>query len=459
MSTLQKQTIKDYFEHRFFWVISFILSLTAIGQVFMLFGNPFVSSDEAVLKQGESGIEANLLSPVEFYITLGGLESGSYVRVSRVEAAYEAVAGDLSMLVERCLREAVWEEGGTELLPDKTLSCAVTLSVVGNKQLLAAQRGLNEETVPEMSFDQIYVVPALSQGDSVKICFYDSSRGIVHAAFSGEREWTENLSVYHTLLSAGGELLKGADRYVDAGNLYPSRMVKGTFAQESTDRTSAVKGVLSSAFYEGDTFRYALMNTYAYHFFEYPDAVVVSDSDQDRFYTNEKITLKISRDGTMQYVETPTDSEKGDTDLKEAYDIALRFLARDMSAAGEGNLTPVLADYRVGDGEYTFYLDYYVGDIPLVEGGKDSHPVEITVRGSIVHSCRRRVIKVECSEEEKPVHYSWLGALDLSMELFGMVEGNFPVGVPEIVYYDNGHIVFPAWKVTMADGSIRYIPD
>ncbi len=464
MSILRKQTIKDYFEHRFFWIFSFILSITAIGQVFMLFGNPFISTESTALKQGEYPIEANLLSPGEIYVTLGGLESGSYVRLTSVDDAFSTLTQDLSELIGKTLQEAEWEKGGTELLPEQVLSCTALLPLLGDEQLLSAQWGVEKESLPVMQFDQVILKPALKQGDRVRICFYDSKEGTVWAACAGEREWTENLSAYHSLLLAGGRLWSESVRYIDAGMIYPSRMHRGTFAGEVSDKMSMQKGKIVGAFYDGDTFRYSLMNAYAYHFFEYPDTLVSTDRDDVRFYTNEKISLKISRDGFMQYVETPTDSEKGETSLKEAYWIALKFLKEDMAAAGEDNLTPVLAEYSINNGDYVFYLDYYVGDIPLSgrfdrENGMKGHPVEITVRGSIVHSCRRYVLKVELSEELSPVHNSWLNILDTVSGLSDRDEIGGPVGFPEIVYYDNGHTLLIAWRVEMADGSVRYIPD
>ena len=256
--------------------------------------------------------------------------------------------------------------------------------------------------------------------------------------------------------------MEGSTRYVDAGLSFGNLFEPGTFVSDTEVSSEWDKMSISSAFFQRGDVRYSLLRSYINSFFEYPDAANRLTEEDALVYTSEKVTLKVTGDGYMHYMETLTDAEKTDTTLNEAYRTALTFLQGDLDRVGSLYQGLKLVRILRQQQGFTFWFDYTLmgRDLELSqmpEGMEDmEHPVSITVVGSSVRECRRWVLKEELKGQTHSFNNTWKTVMDLAATRVDISDIAEP---PREVYYYNGHALIIAWQVRMKDGSALYLAD
>lgn len=462
MSLGRKEKMVRFFRRNWFWMLSGVLVVTAIWQVFLIFENPLVRNNREAQTDDAGQRMEDLLDPKEIYVTLGGQENGAFVRLLPENDEYVQTAQDMMAVLRTLLNEGEVTEVEISELPKGRLMGAMKLSFeVKTSALMEAFQ--IQKVLPEMMISTVYLCPSIRQGDMVEVYLLDEGGSRACRVQGGERELESNLALYADLLKDGSMIFAGAERYIEAGCAYENVFSRGVFAREVSDNMDLPRGSLSSAFRFGGVVRLGSMNAYALRYFEYPDAVSHIQVEDYLVFSNEKITIRLTEDGFMQYVQTPTDAEKYSTDVETAYQLALQFLKSDMAYAEETNLTPVLTEYTCDGIEYTFYFDYEVNGIPLdlavypkIMSGA-SHAAQVTVMGNMVREAKRWVLRIDLQDEVRWLRRDWLQAADRAVS--GRNDGTVVMTIPEVTYYYSGNALLIAWRVLLSDGSCVYISD
>jgi hypothetical protein len=189
-------------------------------------------------------------------------------------------------------------------------------------------------------------------------------------------------------------------------------------------------------------------------FFEYPDTVTEKYLEDDLLLSNEKMTVRLSPEGHLVYVETLTGDEKTEMSLSEAYDAAAAFIRKDM-ALSSGYSWKFVGYESLGE-ETVFYFDYtidgYLCPIDPLIGQKwgMSHPVVITVYGSRVRRYERYVCAVQMKEVSQ-MRYDWKEMMDrCAREEIEVIEP------PCLTYQMTRGQLFLVWKIVSPDQTLYY---
>jgi len=441
-----------------FLAVALLLVGAAVFQVFLLFGNSSFVRGEEVQEEADWDVQDNLMAPRAVYVTLGGGSSPVFSKVEAVEESYETLVRDAAALMTHLLQECAFTEGSTEDLPTEQLSCVFEFAAAMDEGSIESQLIPGESRLPDMTYREVWIAPALKTGDTVRICFYDPATGRVVKGTFGERAWEENLALYEDLSDVIPELLKTLEnRYFELNLAFPGTFQGVTFCKDTQVRGTYYSADVSDIFMKDGAVDEEAMNRYALTFFDYPDTVSVSESGESYFYTNEKISLKLNADGHMLYLETLTEPEKEAVSLSEAYLQAVAFLKEDLSATPSSEIGVLYAGYEIVNEEYVFYFDYQLDGLRItvsdyiLKQWDMVHPVAVSVRGSKVHRCERYIIAARTVEAKS--YGMQTGWLAMANEF--AADGRVLLSQPELVYYYSGKVMLLSWEAQCEDGTAR----
>ena len=444
-----------------FLLVALVLIGAAIVQVFLLFGNSTFVQGEDVQHETTSSVRSSLLKPDGLYVTLGGTTgSPGFSNIEEVDESYETLLEETIALMGRVLQGNEWTVGRSKDLPTQQISCALSYEAWIDQSSLEIELDLAEGHLPEMTFREIWIAPALKTGDEITVCLYDPKTETVYTWKGGERALEENLALHESLEDIVPEARKTLEnRYYELNLAFPGTFNSVTFGQDTQVREKYLTADVTEIFRTDEGVNQEVMDRYAMTFFAYPDTVSRTESGDSYFYTNEKISLKLNQDGHMLYVETLTEPEKQPVTLSEAYAQALAFLKKDLAATPSSEIGVIYAGYEIVGEDYVFYFDYIldglkvsISDYVMSHWGME-HPVVINVRGSKVHRCERYIIAARCNQE-KPftMQTGWLAMANAFAE-----EGHVLMKQPELVYYYSGNRIKLSWEAAAEDGTSRRV--
>ena len=237
--------------------------------------------------------------------------------------------------------------------------------------------------------------------------------------------------------------------YVALASVWPYEFESASFRPELSQHATASSVTAVSAFLEEDA-----MYDYAISFFEYPETVTVKEGEDFCLFSNEKITVRIDREGHVQYVETLTDEEKEAVSMKEAYQLAYSFLNRDLERLGTEELGVRLAGYDAAQGRYEFVFSYTIGGIPYrMQQSKMTNwamddVIQITIEGSKVRRYERYALDITLQQgDEYQLRSTWLDAANqLTKKKWSLREA------PQLVYYTAGKQMVLQWEAQTEEG-------
>lgn len=437
-----------------FQIAAVLLIMTAIVQVLVIFKMPQILRPQQGSQSGSQSGNVSILKPQVMFLTLGGQDSGAYARLTLSEDGFESLYESAFDLLETQAPELTFERCSADQLPWQRAQVIFSFSYEIGKEVVNSQLG----TAVEGSYNEIWIVPSLSEDQKTQICFYNSYTGACLIGSSEPGLTEENRDLSQKLLEAGFDKEK---RYVELSKAFPGAFSDGqAFLPEVSQHETIERGSAVSAFYDDqkqeDTSR---MDAYAMQFFRSPATVTRQTVSQGILYSNEKISLLVDPEGRMDFVETLTDEEKETVTVDKAYKTAVSFLkddiARSESSRSPGAFLSVdLADYSENkDGSYTFYFNYRINGFRLrMESSKAvlwdmNYPAIVTVQGQKVRRCQRLVLNVAMdTEKEYTVGENWLDAADqLSKEWLLRTP-------PELVYYISAGTLIPEWEADTAQG-------
>lgn len=436
-----------------FMVSSVILALLAIVQVMIIFIYPL---DKENRKTGDTvSIDVSMLSPERIFMTLGGSKNEAFICLEDENEEMARVSEHASLLIGCSLEDAVWVKADEQAPEWDRLCCVLVFSC---KQMgTTLEQYYHVNGVPELSFDQIYLYPSSKSKQDIKILFLDTEEQTWWQAFPSsrygkseeQRSWNENLALYEDILRSGTN--PSGTKYLEAGQHFKG-YAAGTFIPDAYAAQTMRKGVLSGGLLANGTISRPQAEDWVNGIFDSPGSVRRTENENSLIYSNEKITVKISDDGSLEYRETLTDSEKREALLPEAYQTAVTFMVKEMQLT-DTDLQTVLDSYEREGDSYVFLFDYEVNGYRLAMSGYDDilpdgdHPVRVVVTGNKVREYQRLAIKPEMEEEYEIIGESWLDMIDRLA-----AEGVNVIGVPSLVYDCHDGCMTPSWEVTVNNG-------
>ena len=437
----------------FFWIISVLLAGAAMAQIFMIIGFSGRSGVRSALEGDARAEEYTMLEAKNLYLSLQGRRQ--FVLVPEGTGDFETLSGKCRELLKEALALSVVQTDLGALSPEDLLGetvCVLELKTTGSSQMIRSEMSLPENRFPEGRFDQIWIRPALSVTDDVEIYFLDSEGGTLMMASGGSYRLETNRNLLEEIIAVGSAV--EAD-YVWQGDAFPEIFAESGFLRLSGKEMGA-KGSLSSPFLSEEGVLGTRMHRYGMSFFEFPDTVSEqmmggADGETDLLLSNEKITLRLSPEGKVVYVETLTEEEKEAVGLKQAYDIASGFIRQDMSHTSGEQMDFYLRSFEEAGGDFIFCFDYEIASLPLqmeelLQPLGMEAPIVVTVQGSKVRRYERCLVKVELSSEQT-LRYSWLQMADRCVE-----DGITLLGPPRLSYrLSHGQLIL-FWLIPTPEG-------
>ena len=442
-----------------FWIVSSLLVVLALIQISMIFW------EGTTQKSGEPLLEStmedySLIEPQNIYLSIRG--NRDFLLIPDETGDQQLLAGQAMDLLRLMMPSAMVQAyGASEKRIDRILPGTVMvmdLEQFRTSEELRAEFSLPENRVPAGSFDQIWLVPALSVMEDVTVCFLNTQTGSVLEAVGGAYLTDENRDILRNIMNLASS--------VDADHLWQNDAFDGSFEKQGFVRIaghqSGARGSLDSPFLVDGAPAFTRMRRYGMSFFEFPDTVSErifskdgaenSDTAAGFFFSNEKVTVRLSSDGHLIYVETLTELEKEPVSLDQAYDIAVSFISRDMGFPGGEKASWTLRETRRSGSDYVFCFDYKLDglllnmDRYLQDHTQMEAPLIVTVRGSKV--CRyERMLTALQQEEPAVLRYTWMEVADQCA-----AEGIELLAPPALVYEASFGQIFLYWKIETPEG-------
>ena len=398
--------LDDRKEWLLFWFIAWILvalALLQIGRIFWDPDTPIIARTEPVAEE----TDASMIQPQTIYISLKG-QSG-FIGVPEGTGDYVALLEKSLLLLSDVMPASVpVTEADVPLLGTV---CCLDLETVFGSEVICSQMSVPENRFPEGSFDQIWILPARSLTEDVKIYYYNSHTGALSVQTGGAYRLESNLALLQSIV----ELCSTVDsNYVWQNTAYGDVFSSDGFLR-TEGKASGARGKIESAFQTSEGISEMRMRRYAMGFFDYPDTVTEKPLGEDLLLSNEKMTVRLSPDGHLLYVETLTGDEKAEVTLYEAYCAADAFIGKDM--AGQSGPSVKLVRYEKAGNTYVFYFEYVIDgylcalDPDLAEEWKMPSSVVVTVEGGKVRRYERYVAQISLGQVVQ-VRYDWKDIVD-----------------------------------------------
>lgn len=425
------------------------LLLLAFYQLTVIFWDaPMAQNEQTDTEQALRDESANLLRPAEMMLTMGG--EALYSRLQPSDEAFDILFAPCYAVIEQVIQNAAQSgAAGSEAVSEQELpwqQAAVVLlyDFIIESDLIAAQLETSEG-LPEGSWTQVWVVPASSQQESMRV-YWLGDDGRCWKTEAGSYDAVQNQELLQQMLPIGTALPVD---YVALASVWPYEFESASFRPELSQHATASSVTAVSAFLEEDA-----MYDYAISFFEYPETVTVKEGEDFCLFSNEKITVRIDREGHVQYVETLTDEEKEAVSMKEAYQLAYSFLNRDLERLGTEELGVRLAGYDAAQGRYEFVFSYTIGGIPYrMQQSKMTNwamddVIQITIEGSKVRRYERYALDITLQQgDEYQLRSTWLDAANqLTKKKWSLREA------PQLVYYTAGKQMVLQWEAQTEEG-------
>ncbi len=429
----------------------FVLLALAILQITLIFGQRGRGKEISPDVQSRGGSQASLLTPGAMYITLGS-EDGAFIRIETEDEAFGSLFSDCLQLAKRMSMSNWFVEDSSGHLPRQEAAIVFSYPVLMNMDLIREEMELSFGEELSYAFDQLWILPSLEAMETPRIFLVNTGAENIMRLEAGSREWEENLSVYSEMLLLGTT----RDRtYLESSFVFDKPADNGGFILQPSQKEIILTGKIGSYFNSPVMSKEEIkkrISAYGLSFFEYPDTVTVDQDDDRTIYMNEKISLRINRNGLVEYVETLTNLEKEKVSLKEAYRIAFDFLLLDLSRQSGIHPVPVFAGYEEKQDEYVFYFDYMLDHhmlVPRLTGSSLEHACRIVVRGTKVQRSERLALELHLNRDRKALTYSWL---DMANR-----EEAATKKLPLLVYYDVNGTIVPRWVMETNDGKVERV--
>lgn len=434
-----------------FVIPAFILLLLAIFQIILIFGSPLRQQDEEKETLTHSQKEASILTPGAIYITLGG-EDKAFARLDAKEAAFLPLYEDCLSLLKKMLESDWFVEERASDLPYEEAALVMSYPIPMEGDLIRQELELSFGEEINYAFEEIWILPSLQEMQMPRVYLVDPAASFVLRLEVGERQWEENLAVYQAMLLEG--TTRGRE-YLEAFRVFGIQ-IPGGFVRQPLVKETVVSGKIDPYFESlrlSEEENQARIASYGLSFFEYPDTVTVDSFENGVIYMNEKISLRIGKNGLVEYVETLTDLEKQRVGISEAYRIAQEFLEKDLSRQAGLKPQTAFAGYETSSGGYIFYFDYMLDEHPLqidLSGTSLVHACKITVRGTKVQRSERLAVELLLESEVTPLNYSWL-------DMANQEDGIELTHVPTLFYREVNGTLIPRWLIKAKEGETQRI--
>lgn len=426
-----------------------VLLAMAVYQIILIFWEiPHGHMTESSYQEVQPDEEANMMEPAELYITLGGNE-GSYARLTRREDGFSDVFLQAYALMRRIMLTGEITEAAQ--LPWEKEACILSFDFTMEGLIAAEQMELPKDRLPEILWDEIWVLPAKSREEQSQVYLLDSEAGSYICFQYKGWNWEENQLLLDELMRQAAQLKK---HYFSSEAAWPGRQLKSDYVLEQTQREK-IRAITA---YPGFTREKALdpnvVSSHVMRLFEYPDTVTVKAEDTRIVFSNEKITVKADESGRLQYVETLTEAEKEPLAMREAYQLAVGFVKEELRWSDDSESGFIFSDYEVQENGYVFYFNYVIDGIPYrMEAAKIAqwrlaYPIKVTVEGSKVRRYERYVLNFEVEpESEQALNSTWQDAMNaLAKKGWTLRE------VPKLTYYFIGGKLTLQWEAEILDG-------
>ncbi len=436
-----------------FWILLFALLVLALYQIVLIFWEAPVQRENGVwYSVAQPDPDANLLRPEEIYFTLGG-EDGSFGRIAKQDENFEDVFSNAYDLLTYVMKNSELTEESFAALPWTREACIFNYGFVLEQELILKQIGLKKE-VAEGSWSEIWIMPAQNRQEKICVYILDRNAEICLRAECSAWDLEQNHSLLERLRDLESMLSKN---YFAVKTAWPEENLQGDYLLETAMRETVYAIHANTIFLIGNKMNPIQAERYAFRFFRYPDTVTIKKSDQQILFTNEKITVKVDDTGLLQYVETLTEEEKKPIAIKEAYQLAVGFVKNDLNWEKTSGLDFCFSGYEITEGQYIFYFNYLIGEIPYQMDEEKSelwrmeYPIRVTVEGSRVRRYERYALdfSVEMAEQHTLDH-TWQ---DVMNEM--SAQGMKLEGVPMLKYYFERNQMVLYWEAETDQGLQR----
>ena len=439
--------LDDRKEWMLFWLASCILVVLALMQISWLFWNPPREQSSPDTNETEE-VRSSMISPEIIYISLKG-QTG-FVGVPDGTGDHMTLLSESLSLMHDVLPTSVLMDEEESELPLLGTVCCLELPFSLSAEAVRSEMDVPENRFPDGAFDQIWIVPARSLTEDVRICFYNTKDRSIRISSGGSYTLESN----QQLLGTTVDLLRSVDSdYIWQNQAFPEVFERDGFLK-AEGKASGARGQIISYFQQDEGMTDLRMRRYGMSFFEYPDTVTEKYLEDDLLLSNEKMTVRLSPEGHLVYVETLTGDEKTETSLSEAYDAAAAFIRKDMALSS--GFSWKFVGYESLGGETVFYFDYTIDgyfcpmDPMIGEKWGMSFPIIVTVYGSKVRRYERYVCAVQMKEVSQ-MRYDWKEMMDrCAREEIEVIEP------PHLTYQMTRGQLFLVWKIVGRDQTYYY---
>lgn len=393
-----------------------ILIVTSIYQVSLIREN--LSDIEDVVEKGETGAASSLLTPHAAYLTAG--ENQGFVKIEATSGYYPQVCRLSRKMIEHVVSKGYDVQNLVKgELPDTAplmvLQYAYVLEHTALKELLSLSMK------DSYGFQELWIQPAVTMSDAVSVYLINWEEDVFLQLIS---EVSQKDAVNSGFCEMVYEITDtGEDLYRAGWKQYPESM-QGVYYRKEESSQVLYDVQLVPSYYDQDGFRMEEAEEYVRHFFPYPDAVRSIGNDEEIvWYADEKRTVRLEKDGFLQCVQTPEQSDTTKVSLEDAYEMAASFLEEDLNA-DENRFTDVyLCEYVIEDATYTFYWNYKLNNIPLNMNPERQqqwelpYPIRVVVEEGMVRYYHRYLVNPEVrTNSMKELAVSYMEVLDQCYE-------------------------------------------
>ena len=436
-----------------FWILLFMLLGLAIYQIVSIFWEaPMQRESGRWYSMAQPDPEANMLRPREIYFTLGG-EDGSYGKMSKQDEQFEEVFQYTYDLMAYVLENYKPEAVDLGELPWNQEACVLDYDFEIDSDLVIQQLEL-KEPMTEGKWSEIWVLPAQSRKEKCVVYMLDQKTGI---GLKAEGKAWEQDSNHLLLESLQNQAALQNRNYFAVAKAWQEPKLAGDYLLEGAMRETISLIQTSSNFLFNGRINLAQAKQYALQFFQYADTVKIKEDENQILCTNEKITVKVDDTGIVQYVETLTEEEQEAVTMKEAYQLAVGFVKKDLDWKSDFGLDFMFVGYEKAGNQYIFYFTYLIEGIPYqTVAGQDEQqmdfPIRVTVEGSRVRRYERYVISVAIDQSRKyTLEETWQNVINKTAAKGAVIKA-----VPELKYYYEKEELILYWEIETNQGKIRY---
>ena len=251
-----------------FQVTAVLLILLAIVQLLWIFKMPQALRRTSDSQESSQTQNAGILKPQQVFLTLGGQDSGSYARLTFAEDSFESLYGSAFDLLQTLAPQLTFEKHEAGDLPWQRAQVILSYSYAVGRDAVNSQLG----TDIDGSYNEIWIVPSLSEDQQAQICFYNSYNGACLIGTGSRGMTAQDRALAQTLLETG---IDKDNRYVEMSGAFPDAFSEGmTFLPEVSQHETMLRGSAVSAFLDDEKKEDpSRMDRYAMQFFRSPATV------------------------------------------------------------------------------------------------------------------------------------------------------------------------------------------